>query len=366
MSYFTKDFWKIIILTLVVGFASGIAGAVTAWTLLLAYRTELIIERTDRPALAPRREPAANEEKLREAIRERVIPVLAELWRGVSGKRAGSEFYLPSDAVGRGLVVTSDGWIMIHRSELSGDFRTLRVGIGPVAVEPISAVLDSETEVVFLKVQGANLSAAEFGGSTTIRGGDELFVIAGPDILHRVTVHRTTVSGRSSSDRLDTAFTFDRELPGAMVGSPLVTNRGEVVGLVNSKESALPIHEITGILKTLLASGELLRPALGVSGISLAGARLEGGGKERGFLIINDTRTGERGVARRSAAETAGIRDGDVLLKINDTLINGELTLAELLLTYKSGDTVDVRIARGEEEIVIPVTLGLRNTGKDL
>lgn len=366
MIYFTKNFWKIIILTLVVGFSSGVIGAVAAWTLLLAYRTELVLDRTERPNLVVRRQSVIDEEKSRQVILERVLPILAEVWHQASGERDGIDYYLPRDVIGRGLTLTSDGWILAHRSELPRAAKTVKVGIGPALVSPTSILLDTETEAVFIKVQGENLKPAEFGNSEVVGGGQELYVVAGAEALHRVRVHRLVAEGRSSSDHLNITFSFDRELIGQVVGSPLVTGHGEVVGLVNSSRSAIPIHHLTGILKTILTSGELLRPSLGVSGVLLSGARLEDGGKERGFLVASGRAASERGLTRRGAAEAAGLREEDVVLKINETLVNGSQTLSELLLAWKTGDTVDLRIARGEEELVIPVKLGERNTGKEL
>lgn len=366
MSYLSKDFIKNLLLTIIIGFAAGALGAVSLWSMLLSYRTEIIIGGRDRPTLLTRRGESVLEAKTLEIIREQVVPSIVDFWNAPSGSSERGTFYLPEDAVGHGIVLTTDGWIVAHESVLPRDRSAFRVGVGPAVVKPISYLLDTETGALFVKIQAANLNAARFASAFDAQGANQFYTATGTHNIHEVAARLVRAEGVVVSDTLLSRYEFSRALSADLLGAPLIDRTGDVVGMVVAPRAALPVSHITSVLRGLLADGKLIRPALGVRGVQLAGARIEGSGRERGFLLRNDPRTGARAVARKSPAEAAGLKEGDSILKINETIVNGELSLADLLLAFRPGDTVDLRIARGTEELVISVTLGERQSGKSL
>ena len=365
MPYFSKIFIKNILLIIVFGFGAGVVGASALWSMLMAYRTELITGRADIPALLTTRSESIQEKKILDTIRQQTIPTIVDFWNAPSGTSARGTFYLPEDAVGHGIILTTDGWIVTHESVLPRDRSTFRVGVGPAIVKPVTYLLDTETHALFIKIQAENLNAARFAGSV-IADATAFYKITNAHDIRRLEVHLARTTGIVSSDALTTRYMCDCANSPHENGTALVDAQGDIAGMVIASGVALPAHHITSVLHSLLAKHTLARPSLGVNGIQLAGARVEGSGRERGFLLRSDARTGARAVARKSPAEAAGLKEGDSILKINDIVINGEGALADLLLAFRPGDTVDLRIARGTEEVVIPVTLGERQSGKPL
>jgi 2-alkenal reductase len=69
---------------------------------------------------------------------------------------------------------------------------------------------------------------------------------------------------------------------------------------------------------------------------------------------------GQSAITPGSAAERAGLQDGDIITGINDTRIDANTSLRQLLLQYRPGDTVNLLVLRGGAERTIEVTLGER------
>ncbi len=361
MPKISQDFFRSLILILLVGGAAGVLGAVAAWSAFLAYRTELVIGNTTRPLVTMRSKEEISETKIREQLAAVLASIWVDFWSRPSGRgRPLGDYYLPREGVGQGFVLTSDGWLLTVKGMLPADHSSLVAGLGAGLVRPTRFLLDRETEVVFLKVSAANLKAAEFGDSTRVSAGEVLYLPISPVEFRKVEVRRQDEL-LTSSDELTARWVFSPALDQDVLGSPLLDSRGEVMAIVTAVDQAVPIDQVKPLLRGLLVEGKLLRPALGARGTLLAGARLASGGRQRGFLIAS-----ERGLKRGSAAEKADLEAGDVILKIDETLVNGGLSLAELLLAWRPGDKVDLRIAREGEEKLLTIILGERNSGQEL
>jgi 2-alkenal reductase len=61
-----------------------------------------------------------------------------------------------------------------------------------------------------------------------------------------------------------------------------------------------------------------------------------------------------------TAAAKAGLREGDIIVAVNDQRLDGNVSLRQLLLQYRPGDTVELTILRDGQEQKVSVTLGER------
>src|SRR5690606_18011685 len=143
---------------------------------------------------------------------------------------------------------------------------------------------------------------------------------------------------------------------------------GQVIGMNTAVAAdaqgigfAIPINSIKGMLKHLLKTGEVERAFLGVNFIPVTPESA----KEYDLPVQNGAYVfAERGspVASGSPADKAGIKDKDIITKVNDVSVGTNGALTTLIGEYAPGDTVELTILRGGNERTITVTLSAYST----
>ncbi|MFA6504416.1 MAG: PDZ domain-containing protein, partial [Patescibacteria group bacterium] len=83
----------------------------------------------------------------------------------------------------------------------------------------------------------------------------------------------------------------------------------------------------------------------------------------RGAWIKEDKRTG-RAIVKDGAAEKAGLKSGDVILRVDRDIIDGSSDLSDIILQYRSGSDVTLRVWRIDKEIDVPLKLGTQVTSE--
>jgi len=155
------------------------------------------------------------------------------------------------------------------------------------------------------------------------------------------------------------AFQLDARIGNSTLGAPVVDIAGRLVGLVtlhnhnqfgqaSGVSFAAYIHEVREALKILNEGKFIERPPQPFMGVGTSKAFTDKPG-----LIVGT-------VTSNSGAERAGIRTDDIILSINGTDMNDLGDLQALILKHKVGDTLKVKLLRGEEELEVNVTLGPR------
>lgn len=363
----SKEFWRTLLVSTVVGAAAGALGALAVWSSLLSYQASLITPNTVNSATYRRRSIVVEDELL-QSLRENASLLVADIFLAKADPEAR---YLPSEVIGHGVILTNDGWVMTHRSVLDPKRKTtFRVGVGAVLVPIDQIIEDLETGTLFLKIKAENLHAAVFGTSDELQSGDRLYLIDDNQRLRveRVDATHLHTSSPTFSDALDIKLSLIPTNPAWFAGTPVLNIHGEVVGIstidvAGQISTIVPSDQITPLFTSLFSKGTLSRPSLGVHGVFLAGSRTAQG-RERGFLIAADDRTGARAIERGSAAERAGLHAGDIVLKVNETLLNEGQEISETLLAHKPGEEVNLTVVRDNKELVVKVTLGQRESGK--
>lgn len=363
----TEQFWRTVVLAVVVGAVAGALGAVAVWSSMLAYQARF--DSTNPLPYALDRQNGGEGDG-------RAVEVAAVGARSVvdiffEAARQNDGYYLPDEALGHGVVLTSDGWVMTHRSVVDPRRkRELRVGVGAV-VAPVDTILeDVETGVLFMRLQAENLPPVDINSKDGLRNNDWLVAVQGENHLSVARVENPHARDESvvSSDKIQSYVKLTNVLPAAYVGCPLFDEAGAAVGLVISSDDgvdrAVPMTHLAPLFAGLFADEQLIRPALGVQGVHLAGGRDEEAGRMRGFLLAANRQTGLPAVRFGSPAAAAGLKDGDIILKVNGVLVSDEIDLAEQLLALKPEETVDLTVARGDEEFVVSVILGRRDSGR--
>ncbi|HEY2592278.1 MAG TPA: PDZ domain-containing protein, partial [Chloroflexota bacterium] len=145
-------------------------------------------------------------------------------------------------------------------------------------------------------------------------------------------------------------------------GGALVDTDGNVLGLITSglgfggPAVALPWSLVTQVAETLKTHGKVARGYLGIGSqpVTLSQqAKDLAGGQERGLLVIQ--------VAEGGPAATAGVLQGDILVKLDGTAISNADDLQALLSPNRVGTSVAASVVRGGELREVSVTVGSRD-----
>ncbi len=142
-------------------------------------------------------------------------------------------------------------------------------------------------------------------------------------------------------------------------GGPLVLAAGRFAGLNTSgllhhADTTIPAATLTRAVETLLTHGRIPRGYLGVGvqPVRIASAQAEAVGTEVGLMIMS--------VEENSPAESAGLRQGDILVALGDDSIASVSDLRVALSSIDAGGTVAVRVIRANELLELTANVELR------
>ena len=121
------------------------------------------------------------------------------------------------------------------------------------------------------------------------------------------------------------------------------------------------MSSVKTIIANLIDHGYVLgRAYLGVytQDVTLASDTNNGGGFFGSFFGGGTTCVQVAQIVSGSAAETAGLKAGDLILKVDDTEINSNSVLSSVISAFNAGDTATLTIQRDGKEQSVPVTFG--------
>ena len=275
---------------------------------------------------------------------------------------------------GSGVIVRKDGYIMTNyhvvanadpRSGLDQD-TTLEVFLPDKRQVNAKFVGgDQENDLAVLKINLANLPVAEIGDSSKLEVGELAVAIGNPlgiEFAGSVTVGVISALNRpvTNGDNTQNFIQTDAAINPGNSGGALVNSQGQLIGINSSKISetgveglgfAIPVNTVKPIIDELIMYGYIKgRPSTGISGIEITSAISNYYGLPIGLYIS--------GVDAGSAAETAGLQKGDVLLTLSGKTIKTMGDLSTTLKALKAGDTVSVVISRNDVKKTLKMTLG--------
>jgi serine protease Do len=163
---------------------------------------------------------------------------------------------------------------------------------------------------------------------------------------------------------LQNLFQTDAAINPGNSGGPLVNIAGEVIGINTAVAGdgaenigfAIPINEAKKDIATVAQSGKITRAYLGVRYVAVTqdiAARNNILAKAVGGALIS----GEGSVLSGSPADKAGVQEGDVIIRLNDTDLNENNSLASTIGKFEVGETIKVTLLRDGKERVLRVKL---------
>jgi len=281
-------------------------------------------------------------------------------------KRTGAspldKILLPSDEEGAGIVLTTDGWIALPAALLAGGNPLVAVfaGAPPAALDPAKAVRDDATGVAFVKLDAQRLTAAPFGDDAALRAADPIFLADSSRVITASVLSPRMLPVAAKADYLESSETLGRRIiidHDGLPGLAAVDANGETVGLSLGDGTAVPISYVEEVMRGVFLEGKAVRPKLGVRYLSLDSLpdAKDAGLEASGAMLVSNSAA--RAVAKGSAAEAAGLKDGDVITAVEHDRIDGEETLGERLQDYPPGAKIEFTILRGGKQMKVSVAL---------
>lgn len=282
-----------------------------------------------------------------------------------------------SAAAGTGIIVSSDGYILTNKHVISGATTiTVILDDGTTYENVELAATDPLNDVAFLKLKDASgLSAATLGDSKTINVGQQVIAIGNALGQYQNTVTQGVISGTGravtasdesgyNTEQLSDMIQTDAAINSGNSGGPLINAAGEVVGINTATSSsaenmgfAIPISSVKGMLKQLIASGTAQRAYLGVYSIEITPevAKAYNLPVSTGAYLYSSS--SYSAIISGTPGAKAGLRDKDIITKINGVEVGKTGNLTSLIGEYQPGDTIQLAVIRGGSEVAVNVTL---------
>lgn len=344
----------------------------------------------DRPQnnsnLASQKEVVYSESQLLRQITKSVGPSVVSV--NVTGQAApvrtifgdaGSE---ATQSAGTGIILSTDGIVVTNRHVVPVGTSSVGVVLSDGTqlddVSVLGRTSGSDTlDIAFLKIndtKGHNLTAAKLGDSSKMQVGDKVVAIGNAlgQFQNTVTsgiisgygrdVRAGDASGMGGTESLQDLFQTDAAINQGNSGGPLVNVDGQVIGINTAVASnaqsvgfAIPINNIKSLINSVLKTGKLERPYLGVRYVSITPdyASAKGLSAKQGAYIV----PGDDSIMPDSPAAKAGLKPGDIITKVDGTTVDANDGLATILGRVQVGQEVSLTVLRDGKQQIISVTL---------
>ncbi|HZU03829.1 MAG TPA: trypsin-like peptidase domain-containing protein, partial [Ktedonobacteraceae bacterium] len=283
-------------------------------------------------------------------------------------------------ALGSGVIIDKRGYIVTNNHVVAGAQNVEVVLYDGTRLAGQVVGTDPADDLAVVKINApANIAVAPLGDSSQLVVGQEVLAIGNPlGITQTVTngiisaLNRSVFEGQGGAT-IPNAIQTDAPINPGNSGGALVDLQGNLVGIptltaidpefntpANGVGFAIPSNRVKFIVPQIIANGHVThtgRAALGIQGATVDStlAAQDSLAVDHGVLIAN--------VISGGAADHAGLQAGDVIVQINGTAINDESGLVDVLASKNPGDSVSVKVYRGNQQLTVNVTLGELQSG---
>ncbi|MGE5553227.1 MAG: S1C family serine protease [Betaproteobacteria bacterium] len=267
------------------------------------------------------------------------------------------------EGIGSGVIIDRDGHVLTNNHVIADASRILVTLPGKSPVKGRLVGGDRFNDLAVVKIPGnPNLPVAPLGDSEHLRVGQGVIAIGNPfGFDNTVTAGVISALGRSltteeSGLELQELIQTDASINPGNSGGPLLNRNGEVIGIntaiipeARGLGFAIPIHIARTIADDLIRHGKVLR--LGVVGETLSPAIVDQLEAQLGRRLPVDRGVFVVGVERGSAAASAGVQPGDILVELNDQPLTRVEEIRPLVRKLGFGGQVILTIVREGKRI---------------
>jgi len=284
----------------------------------------------------------------------------------------------PVSGFGSGVIISSDGYIITNNHVIDGADK-VEVTLNNKHTYTAEVIgRDPDSDIGVLKIKETNLQFITYGNSDEIKVGEWVLAVGNPyNLTSTVTAGIISAKARNlnilgerdenhGNYAIESFIQTDAAVNPGNSGGALVNTRGELIGINTAIASptgsyignsfAIPVTIVKKVVSDIIEFGKVQRALLGVSI-----KEMEDVSKDKKLDNLEGVYVA--GIAKDGAAEAAGIKEGDVILSVNNVNVNSPGELQEQISRYRPNDKVDVTI--NHENKRKQITVVLRNMEGD-
>ncbi len=289
-------------------------------------------------------------------------------------KNTGSSIFLNNSTedlgLGTGMIVSSKGYILTNWHVAGNKYSSCYVTLENGSVYSGTVTwADSDLDLAIVKISATNLEVVTLGDSDNIKLGEQTYAIGNPiGVEFQRTVTSGIISGIDRTIKIDdengTSYMEDLIQTDATInpgnsGGPLINSKGEVIGINSVKIEnaegigfAIPINIVKPIIESFNTNDSFEEANIGIFAydknvIPYLNSSLK---FDSGIYVAQITKNGP--------SYNSGLKEGDIITKIDDIAINKMSELRRYIYTKKVGDEVKLTILRNNREYNIQIKLG--------
>lgn len=270
-------------------------------------------------------------------------------------------------SLGSGVIVSREGFVLTNSHVVDG-VSEIQVTLNDGRTVPGKIVgADPETDLAVVRIAATGLTPITFGQSDQVRVGDIVLAIGDPfSVGQTVTMGIVSAVGREigAANPFGSFIQTDAAINPGNSGGALVDVNGNLVGintLIYSRSGgyqgigfAIPVGLARRVMEQIIETGSVTRGWFGVEVANITAELAESLGLAgtRGAIV--------GGIERGSPADRAGIRLGDVIVRVGERPVTDLTSTLNAIADIPPGKTVQVKVQRRNQEVNLAVTVGKR------
>ena len=272
-------------------------------------------------------------------------------------------------SLGSGVIISSDGYIVTNNHVIqNADEITVTLPGDDKEYKAKVIGKDALTDLAVIKIDKRNLPAIKIADSSKIKPGDLVFAIGNPFGIGETVTQGIVSATNRSNVGINTYENFiqtDAAINPGNSGGALVDSRGALIGINsaiitrsggnNGIGFAIPSNMMKDVVKKLVEKGKIERGYLGVIIEDLKGDLKKVYSHKEGAVVVD--------VTKDSAAAKAGLKPGDLIIKVDGESIEDANELKTIIGSYPPGKEVTIEYERNGKVYTTSVKLGERPDG---
>jgi serine protease Do len=284
----------------------------------------------------------------------------------------------PVLASGSGVIISPDGYIVTNNHVVTESDRVTVTLNNKRTYDAEIVGTDPSTDLAVIKIDANELPYMTFGNSDDLRIGEWVLAVGNPfNLTSTVTAgivsakaRNINILGSPDGSSIESFIQTDAAVNRGNSGGALVNTNGELVGINAAIASgtgyyagysfAIPSNIVRKVASDLRTYGTVQRAYIGVN-IRELDSELA---SEAGIQDITGVYVAD--VTDNGAAKVAGIKSGDVILKVENTNVNSPSELLEIVGQHNPGDKIDLVVRRNNKDLTFNVQLKNRDGSTEL